>query len=93
MSKEISFIYKPAGYIEVNYAEFNSENEVVLRRYANYAKDRLFLFLDDITEAFTILHGSLSGVYFSKSEVLAPEGSTYSTAKECFDAICKIIHA
>ena len=59
----------------------------------NYANDRLFLYLEDTSETFTIANGGLGGVYFDKNDVLAPDGSSYSTAKECFDAICEVIHS
>lgn len=93
MSKEISFTAKAAGYVEVNYAERNENNEVTTRRIVNYAKDRLFIYLEDTNETFTIANGTLGGLYFAKNDVLAPDGSSYNTAKECFDAICEVIHS
>ena len=93
MSKEISCTAKAAGYVEVNYAERDENNAVTTRRFVNYAKDRLFLYLEDTSETFTIANGGLGGVYFDKNDVLAPDGSSYSTAKECFDAICEVIHS
>jgi len=93
MSKEISFTAKAAGYVEVNYAERDENNAVTTRRIVNYAKDRLFVYLEDTTETFTIANGALGGAYFAKNDVLAPDGTSYSTAKECFDAICEVIHS
>lgn len=93
MSKEISFTAKAAGYVEVNYAERDENDAVTTRRIVNYAKDRLFIYLEDTSEEFTIANGALLGIFFTKSDVLAPDGSSYSTAKECFDAICEIIHS